>query len=143
MCLAWVPSKEIKRSLYHRLAITIFRCLSRLIVFCCNNINSSSLFRCFSAEIQFHDIENRAQCDGICVANHTSPIDVLILSTDRPYSMVHNGQQYHTSITYSLHQVGQTHGGLLGLCQRSLSLGASHIWFQRSEVSDRVAVSKR
>ena len=43
--------------------------------------------RCFSAQIDFHNVENRPLCDGICVANHTSPIDVLILSTDRPYSM--------------------------------------------------------
>ena len=46
------------------------------------------IFRCFSAHIEFHNLENRPLCDGICVANHTSPIDVLILSTDRPYSLV-------------------------------------------------------
>jgi len=108
--LSWVSHPELKRWLYERIALTLFRCLSR----------------CFSAQIDFHNPENRPLTDGICVANHTSPIDVLILSTDRPYSMV-----------------GQTHGGLLGLCQRSLSLGASHIWFQRAEVNDRAAVSKR
>ena len=32
--------------------------------------------------------ENRPQTDGICVANHTSPIDVVILSADRPYALV-------------------------------------------------------
>merc|ERR1712142_988611 len=64
-CLALVPSQQIKKDLYHRIALTLFRCLSR----------------CFSAQIEFHNLDNRPQCDGICVANHTSPIDVLILST--------------------------------------------------------------
>ena len=32
--------------------------------------------------------ENMAQGGGICVANHTTPIDVLILMCDRCYSLV-------------------------------------------------------
>lgn len=41
--------------------------------------------------------ENMAQNGGICVANHTSPIDVMILSTDNVYALI-----------------GQAQGGLLG-----------------------------
>lgn len=32
--------------------------------------------------------QHRPQKGGICVANHTSPIDVLILTTDGCYAMV-------------------------------------------------------
>ena len=60
------------------------------------------------------------------MANHTSPIDVVILSVDRPYALV-----------------GQSHGGMMGLIQASLSRGAAHIWFQRSETKDRSKVTRR
>ena len=45
----------------------------------------------FSSRIRFHDRENRAKKGGICVANHTSPIDAMILSCDNCYSLI--GQQ--------------------------------------------------
>ena len=32
--------------------------------------------------------ENRAKGGGICVANHTSPIDIIILGCDNCYAMV-------------------------------------------------------
>ena len=32
--------------------------------------------------------ENKAKGGGICVANHTSPIDVVILGCDNTYAMV-------------------------------------------------------
>ncbi len=32
--------------------------------------------------------ENKARGGGICVANHTSPIDVVILGCDNTYAMV-------------------------------------------------------
>ena len=80
----------------------------------------------FVACIKFHNKENRPKTDGICVANHTSPIDVVILSVDRPYALV-----------------GQSHGGMMGLIQGSLSKGAAHIWFQRSETKDRSTVTRR
>ena len=35
--------------------------------------------------------ENRPKTDGICVANHTSPIDVVFMSCDIPYAMVTTG----------------------------------------------------
>lgn len=42
-----------------------------------------------SAVINYHNTENRP-ISGICVANHTSPIDVLILMCDTTYSLVSN-----------------------------------------------------
>ncbi|XP_023340863.1 glycerol-3-phosphate acyltransferase 3 [Eurytemora carolleeae] len=78
-----------------------------------------------SAVIRYHHTENRPKA-GICVANHTSPIDVLVLACDNAYALV-----------------GQSHGGVMGICQRSLSRASGHIWFQRSEVKDRAEVARR
>ncbi|CAG9789870.1 unnamed protein product [Diatraea saccharalis] len=83
------------------------------------------LSRCISAVISYHDCHNRPS-GGICVANHTSPIDVLVLMCDNSYSLI-----------------GQRHGGFLGLLQRALARASPHIWFERSEVKDRHAVAKR
>ncbi|CAJ0951869.1 unnamed protein product, partial [Mesorhabditis belari] len=82
--------------------------------------------RSFSSIIRYHDQENRADRGGICVANHTSPIDVLILSTDNCYAMI-----------------GQKQGGILGFMQTALSRGEHHIWFERSEANDRKQVTER
>ena len=70
--LSWISHEGLRRWLYTRVALTVFRCF----------------YRCFSAHINFHNPENRPRTDGICVANHTSPIDVVILSVDRPYALV-------------------------------------------------------
>jgi glycerol-3-phosphate O-acyltransferase 3/4 len=40
-------------------------------------------------------------------------------------------------------QIGQRHGGFLGILQRALARASPHIWFERSEVKDREAVAKR
>ncbi|CAJ0568911.1 unnamed protein product, partial [Mesorhabditis spiculigera] len=82
--------------------------------------------RSFSSIIRFHNQENRANQGGICVANHTSPIDVLILSTDNCYAMI-----------------GQKQGGILGFMQTALSKAEHHIWFERSEAGDRKKVTDR
>jgi len=84
------------------------------------------LSRVFSAIITFHNRENRAKPGSICVANHTSPIDVIILSTDNAYSMI-----------------GQQHGGFTGMMQKAFSRASRHIWFDRSEAKDRGLVAKR
>uniref|UniRef100_A0A672RKB3 Phospholipid/glycerol acyltransferase domain-containing protein n=1 Tax=Sinocyclocheilus grahami TaxID=75366 RepID=A0A672RKB3_SINGR len=73
-----------------------------------------------------HNRENRPKKGGICVANHTSPIDIVILANDGCYAMV-----------------GQVHGGLMGVIQRSMVLSCPHVWFERSEMKDRHAVAKR
>ncbi|XP_014780392.1 glycerol-3-phosphate acyltransferase 3 [Octopus bimaculoides] len=83
------------------------------------------LSRAFSATIIYHNRENRAK-NGICVANHTSPIDVIILSCDNCYSMV-----------------GQAQGGFMGIMQRAMARANAHIWFERSESKDREAVARR
>ncbi|KAK6766698.1 hypothetical protein RB195_026153 [Necator americanus] len=82
--------------------------------------------RSFSSIIRFHDRENRAKKGGICVANHTSPIDVMVLSCDNCYAMI-----------------GQKQGGFLGFIQNSLSRAEHHIWFERSEAADRKKVTQR
>lgn len=82
--------------------------------------------RALSGTIHYHNRQYRPQKGGICVANHTSPIDVLILTTDGCYTMV-----------------GQVHGGLMGIIQRSMVKACPHIWFERSEMKDRHLVIRR
>eukprot|EP00092_Neocalanus_flemingeri_P018718 GFUD01020273.1.p1 GENE.GFUD01020273.1~~GFUD01020273.1.p1 ORF type:complete len:567 (-),score=108.27 GFUD01020273.1:358-2058(-) len=78
-----------------------------------------------SAVITYHHTENRPK-GGICVANHTSPIDVLMLASDTAYALT-----------------GQKHGGFLGYLQTQLSKASSQIWFQRGEAKDRAYVFNR
>lgn len=98
--------------------------------------------------------ENKPKNGGICVANHTSPIDVLILASDGCYAMVSvcvcvwcnffNGAIPRCSNTVvCVSKVGQIHGGLMGVIQRSMVKACPHIWFERSEVKDRHLVAKR
>ncbi|KAJ1363066.1 hypothetical protein KIN20_022830 [Parelaphostrongylus tenuis] len=86
---------------------------------CCRILSQS-----LTAVVKFHDVQNRARNGGICVSNHTSPIDVMLLSTDNVYALV-----------------GQRHSGALGLIQRALSRASKHIWFERTEVNDRRQVT--
>lgn len=78
-----------------------------------------------SAVITYHNPQNRPK-QGICVANHTSPIDVLVLACDNAYALI-----------------GQTHSGFLGRMEAILSKASSHIWFDRSESKDKDLVKKR
>ncbi|XP_076845071.1 glycerol-3-phosphate acyltransferase 4-like [Brachyhypopomus gauderio] len=82
--------------------------------------------RALTAIITYHHSENKPKNGGICVANHTSPIDIIILASDGCYAMV-----------------GQIHGGLMGIIQRSMVKACPHIWFERSEIKDRHLVAKR
>jgi len=93
----------------------------RLMLIHCFEFLSTAL----STVINYHNLENRP-LKGICVANHTSPIDVLMLMCDNCYSLI-----------------GQRHGGFLGLLQRALARASPHIWFERAEAKDRLAVAKR
>uniref|UniRef100_A0A8D8Q4M5 Glycerol-3-phosphate acyltransferase 4 n=1 Tax=Cacopsylla melanoneura TaxID=428564 RepID=A0A8D8Q4M5_9HEMI len=97
------------------------RWLNRHVSIMCFQVLSSAL----SSVIRYHNRENLPR-DGICVANHTSPIDVLVLACDNCYALI-----------------GQRHGGFLGILQRALARASPHIWFERSEVKDREAVTKR
>uniref|UniRef100_A0A3P9NZR7 1-acylglycerol-3-phosphate O-acyltransferase 9, like n=1 Tax=Poecilia reticulata TaxID=8081 RepID=A0A3P9NZR7_POERE len=80
--------------------------------------------RGLSATIRYHNKENRPKKGGICVANHTSPIDIVILCNDGCYAMV-----------------GQVHGGLMGIVQRAMVRSCPHVWFERSEMKDRTCVN--
>lgn len=99
----------VKRAVYEKVSIWCF------------NFLSCSL----SSVVTFHNKENIPKC-GICVANHTTPIDVMILHCDNAYALI-----------------GQRHGGFLGIIQRALARASAHIWFERSEVKDRETVAKR
>ncbi|XP_032590523.1 glycerol-3-phosphate acyltransferase 3 isoform X2 [Drosophila grimshawi] len=87
----------------------------------CFGVLSSAI----SAVITYHNEDNRPS-SGICVANHTSPIDVLVLMCDTNYSLI-----------------GQRHGGFLGVLQRALARASPHIWFERGEAKDRLIVAER
>ncbi|CAB3410212.1 unnamed protein product [Caenorhabditis bovis] len=102
-----VPHPKVKKWLNRRVMLMCFRIYSRA----------------FSSVIRFHNRENRAQKGGICVANHTSPIDIMILSCDNCYAMI-----------------GQKQGGMLGFLQNTLSRAEHHIWFERGEAKDRKKV---
>lgn len=43
----------------------------------------------------------------------------------------------------TLSQIGQRHGGFLGVLQKALSRASPHIWFERAESKDRHAVAQR
>ncbi|KAK6621498.1 hypothetical protein RUM44_001305 [Polyplax serrata] len=107
--VGYFPEGELKRWLNRHVSIMCFGILSTAL----------------SAVINYHNEENRPK-NGICVANHTSPIDVLVLACDNCYALI-----------------GQRHGGFLGIVQRALARASSHIWFERSEVKDRHAVAMR
>ncbi|XP_068430089.1 glycerol-3-phosphate acyltransferase 3-like [Clinocottus analis] len=96
--------------------------LSELVHLSCYRICARGL----SATVLYHSRENKPQKGGICVANHTTPIDVVILANDGCYAMV-----------------GQVHGGLMGVLQRSMVRSCPHIWFERSEMKDRHTVTSR
>lgn len=40
-------------------------------------------------------------------------------------------------------QVGQVHGGLMGIIQRAMVKSCPHVWFERAEMKDRHLVTKR
>lgn len=74
--------------------------------------------------INFHMEENMPQDGSICVANHTTVLDMIVLMSDRTYSTI-----------------GQKHGGIIGFVQEALDGLTSNIWFDRSDVNDRHQVS--
>ncbi|KAJ0044152.1 hypothetical protein NL108_009187 [Boleophthalmus pectinirostris] len=96
--------------------------LSELVHLTCYRICARAL----SATIRYHNKQNKPQRGGICVANHTTPIDIVILANDRCYAMV-----------------GQIHGGLMGIIQKAMVRSCPHVWFERSEMKDRHAVTSR
>lgn len=79
--------------------------------------------RSFNAVINYHDNKYRARRGGICVTNHTSPLDAFILGSDNTYAMI-----------------GQKQGGLIGYIQWLFDKVESHVWFERTSSNDRNAV---
>ncbi|KAK5878935.1 hypothetical protein CesoFtcFv8_024294 [Champsocephalus esox] len=108
--LGFLPNRELRFSLSEKIHLM------------CHRI----CVRALTAIITYHNRENKPKNGGICVSNHTTPIDVIILANDGCYSMV-----------------GQVHGGLMGMIQRAMVKSSPHIWFERSEVKDRHLVAKR
>lgn len=47
----------------------------------------------------------------------------------------------HCALTVG--QVGQVHGGLMGVVQRAMVRSCPHVWFERDEMKDRHLVTKR
>lgn len=92
----------------------------KLLVFCFDFIAGS-----LSLVATFHNEEN-APKNGIAVANHTSPIDSMVLATNNCYDMV-----------------GQKQGGFLNIFMSALSKASTHIWFERSDAKDRSLVVRR
>lgn len=109
-CIPRIQNKRIRDTLADWAVIISFRILTRG----------------FSAVVNYHNRENMAQGGGICVANHTSPIDALLLCCDRNYAMV-----------------GQMQEGIMGLIQKNLLKCSDHIFFERGEMKDRLLVAKR
>ena len=74
LVLSSIPNmlSMIRLPIYNWAALTCFRILSRS----------------FSGVVRFHNEQFRPKSDGICVANHTTPIDVVVLSCDRSYALV-------------------------------------------------------
>ncbi|KAI6182310.1 Acyltransferase [Aphelenchoides bicaudatus] len=101
--IGFVPNERLRTILNHYAMLTFFRVMSRA---------AASIIR-------FHNKHNRPT-SGIVVANHTSPIDVMVLSCDNVYAMI-----------------GQKHGGVLGLIQQAASRCSHHIWFERNQSKDR------
>ena len=66
-----LPDNAAKKYLHHLVFTSCFQILGGAL----------------SAVITYHNPENRPK-QGICVANHTSPIDVLILACDNSYALV-------------------------------------------------------
>lgn len=105
------------------------------------------------------------------MANHTTPIDVVILANDGCYAMVSVVDSSvlgcvcvpgcvfmcvcrcafvclymcvcSVVLMLCCTQVGQIHGGLMGVIQRSMVRSCPHVWFERSEMKDRHAVTSR
>ena len=110
MALVGCLPERLKSKIYWHVSLMSFRMLS------CG----------ITAILEFHNQQYRAKKGDICVANHTSPIDVVVLACDNCYALV-----------------GQRHSGFLGMLEKALSRATNHVWFDRAEIRDRQFVVKR
>lgn len=65
--IGYVTNLRLRRYLYNIVSKVLFRIITRSL----------------SAVIRFHDIENKPKNKGFCVANHTTPMDVALLTTEK------------------------------------------------------------
>ena len=72
IALMYVPSERYKVWLYNKANLIAFRIFTRSI----------------SAVITFHNEHLKPQNGGVCVANHTSPVDIIMLFTESIFSLV-------------------------------------------------------
>lgn len=92
----------------------------------CTTVCSRMIASALTAVINIHHEKNRAKCGSVCVANHTTPVDIVMLAVDNCFTLV-----------------GQKHGGFTGMIQHACSLAQRHIWFERKVADDRRMVAKR
>lgn len=50
--------------------------------------------RSFSSVIRFHNEHFKPKRGGVCVANHTTPMDVVVMSTENSFSLVSFNQTF-------------------------------------------------
>lgn len=86
---------------------------------------SSVFVASWSGYVKFHGQRPCPRPNQIYVANHTSLIDLFILSKD-----------------YNFSCIGQRHSGLAGFLQLLLMTAQDHVWFDREEGRDRRAVQQ-
>lgn len=72
-----IPDGAVKRWLYAKAYISSFRILARSL----------------TCLVQVHNKQYRPTGGSICVANHTTPYDVVVLSIDNNYSLVSQGRR--------------------------------------------------
>lgn len=87
---------------------------------------SNLLTKVVATEFRFHNTEHRPT-RGICVANHTTVLDVVFLTFDNHFSL--SGQKYEK--------------GPYGVLRNLVDRVSNHIWFNRAESKDLCDVLKR
>jgi glycerol-3-phosphate O-acyltransferase 3/4 len=72
LVISLIPGTNLKRWLNRHAMLIVFRLYARS----------------FSAVINVHNKEYIPKKSGICVANHTTPVDIVILATNTCFSLV-------------------------------------------------------
>ena len=79
--IPWVKARNI---LYKYAAKVSFRIMARAV----------------SADVTFHNRQHKAKNDGICVANHSTPWDAVMLSCDNTYALVSVCRELFRHVVY-------------------------------------------
>ncbi|KAK4535279.1 hypothetical protein CDCA_CDCA04G1304 [Cyanidium caldarium] len=86
---------------------------------------ASTFVASWSGLVRYHGKRPTRRPNQIYVANHTSPVDLIVMIKDYPFSAI-----------------GQRHGGIAGKLQDLLSRVQNHVWFDREEGRDRRIVQR-